>query len=88
MLDGGMRAFLPNLVAESDTGWSKVDNITSDRTPTLTGRVSSAASEARLIIDGRRVAHVPVVKGMWSYTMGRRPTVSPPSVEGWRPASR
>jgi hypothetical protein len=52
MLDGGMRAFLPNLVAESDTGWSKVDNITSDRTPTLTGRVSSAASEARLIIDG------------------------------------
>jgi hypothetical protein len=69
MLDGGMRAFLPNLVAESDTGWSKVDNITADQTPTLTGRVSSAASEARLIIDGRRVAQVPVVNGIWSYTV-------------------
>ena len=69
MLDGGMRAFLPNLVAESDTGWSKVDNITADQTPTLTGRVTSAASQARLIIDGRRVAQVPVVNGIWSYTV-------------------
>ena len=69
MLDAGMRAFLPDLAAESDTGWSNVDNLTSDQTPTLTGRVSSAASQARLIIDGRRVAHVPVVNGMWSYTV-------------------
>jgi hypothetical protein len=69
MLDAGMRAFLPDLAAESDTGWSNVDNLTSDQTPTLTGRVSSAASQARLIIDGRRVAEVPVVNGMWSYTV-------------------
>jgi len=69
MLDAGMRAFLPDLAAESDTGWSNVDNLTSDQTPTLTGRVSSVASQARLIIDGRRVAEVPVVNGMWSYTV-------------------
>jgi hypothetical protein len=69
MFDAGMRAFRPDLVAESDTGWSNVDNLTSDQTPTLTGRMSSAASEARLIIDGRRVAQVPVVDGIWSYTV-------------------
>jgi hypothetical protein len=76
MLDAGMRAFLPDLAAESDTGWSNVDNLTSDQTPTLTGRVSSAASQARLIIDGRRVAEVPVVNGMWSYTVPAEATLA------------
>ena len=69
MFDAGMGAFLPDLLAKSDTGWSNVDNLTSDQTPTLTGRMSNAASQARLIIDGRRVAEVPVVNGLWRYAV-------------------
>jgi len=38
MLDAGMQAFRPDLVAESDTGASSEDNRTNDRTPELTGR--------------------------------------------------
>jgi hypothetical protein len=69
MLDAGMRAFLPDLVAESDTGASSVDNRTFDRTPELTGSVQGSASQVRLRIDGVRVAVLPVVNGTWTYTV-------------------
>jgi hypothetical protein len=69
MLDAGMRAFLPDLVAESDTGASSVDNRTFDRTPELTGSVQGSASQVRLRIDGVRVAVLPVVNGKWTYTV-------------------
>ncbi len=70
MLDaGGMLAGLPDLVDESDTGSSTVDNRTSDRTPILSGSVQGAASEVRLHIDGVRVAVVPVTNGKWSYAV-------------------
>ncbi|MBM4058979.1 MAG: hypothetical protein FJ275_12240, partial [Planctomycetes bacterium] len=69
MLDAGMLAKLPDLVAASDTGPSNRDNVTSDRTPTLTGRVVGDVSQVRLIIDGRRAATVPVVSGGWNYTV-------------------
>lgn len=45
MLDTGMRAFLPDLEESSDTGESRVDNITSDRTPALAGRVQGPVSQ-------------------------------------------
>jgi hypothetical protein len=80
MLDAGMRAMLPDLVAESDTAPQQInygleqgiqvdfrfsdaatsmgnlsaDNITSDRTPELTGSVRGGVSQVRLFIDGRR----------------------------------
>ena len=66
---GGMVAGLPDLVDESDTGSSTVDNRTSDRTPILSGSVQGAASEVRLHIDGVRVAVVPVTNGKWSYAV-------------------
>ena len=70
MLDaGGMRAGLPDLADESDTGSSMVDNLTSDRTPALSGSVQGGASEVRVRIDGKRVAVVPVVNGKWTYTV-------------------
>jgi hypothetical protein len=69
MLDGGMLAQLPNLVAASDTGASNTDNLTYDRTPDLKGIVQGPASEVRLRIDGQRVAVVPVVSGKWTYTV-------------------
>jgi len=69
MLDAGMRAFLPDLVAKSDTGASSEDNRTFDRTPELTGSVQGAASQVRLRIDGVRVAVLPVVNGKWTYTV-------------------
>jgi hypothetical protein len=69
MLDAGMRAFLPDLVAESDTGASSVDNKTHDRTPELTGSVRGPASQVRLRIDGVRVAVAPVIDGKWTYTV-------------------
>lgn len=69
MLDAGMRAFLPDLVAESDTGASSVDNWTFDRTPELTGSVQGSASQVRLRIDGVRVAVAPVIDGKWTYTV-------------------
>ncbi|MFM7243253.1 MAG: Ig-like domain-containing protein, partial [Planctomycetaceae bacterium] len=69
MLDAGMQALLPDLVEASDTGFSSTDNLTSDRTPALTGSAAGAASEVRLIIDGKRVATVPVVNGAWNYTV-------------------
>ena len=69
MLDAGMMAALPDLVEASDTGASGVDNVTSDRTPTLTGSVRGAASQVRLRIDGAPVAVVPVIDGAWTYTV-------------------
>jgi hypothetical protein len=69
MLDAGMRALLPDLVAESDTGASSVDNRTYDRTPELTGSVRGPVSQVRLRIDGVRVAVLPVIDGKWTYTV-------------------
>ena len=69
LLDVGMMAALPDLVEASDTGASGVDNVTSDRTPTLTGSVRGAASQVRLRIDGAPVAVVPVIDGAWTYTV-------------------
>ncbi len=69
MLDAGMRAFRPDLVAESDTGASSEDNRTNDRTPELTGSVQGSASQVRLRIDGVRVATLPVTNGKWTYTV-------------------
>ncbi|MEI8319699.1 MAG: Ig-like domain-containing protein, partial [Planctomycetia bacterium] len=69
MLDAGMRAVLPDLVEESDTGASFVDNFTSDRTPTLSGSVLGAASQVRLMIDGKPAAVIPVADGTWNYTV-------------------
>ena len=69
MLDAGMRAVLPDLVEESDTGASFVDNFTSDRTPTLSGSVLGAASQVRLMIDGKPAAEIPVADGTWNYTV-------------------
>ena len=54
MLDASMRALLPDLVGASDTGFSNSDNVTSDRTPVLTGTVRGEATQVRLFIDGRR----------------------------------
>ncbi|MFM1997404.1 MAG: hypothetical protein RLZZ111_1791, partial [Planctomycetota bacterium] len=69
MLDAGMRALLPDLVDASDTGSSASDNVTFDRTPTLSGSVRGAASQVRLFIDGQRVAQLPVTNGMWTHTV-------------------
>ena len=69
MLDAGIRALLPDLVEASDTGASFVDNITSDRTPTLTGSVRGPASQVRLMIDGESAAVLPVAQGTWNYTV-------------------
>ena len=78
MLDGAwkfaiwktvMVAAPPDLADESDTGSSTVDNLTSDRTPALSGSVQGGASEVRVRIDGKRVAVVPVVNGKWTYTV-------------------
>ena len=69
MLDAGMLAGLPDLLDSSDTGASSVDNVTSDRTPTLSGSVSGPASQVWLRIDGRRVALLPVTDGAWTYTV-------------------
>ena len=66
MLDGGILAQLPNLVAASDTGASNTDNVTYDRTPDLKGIVQGPASEVRLRIDGVRVATLPVNNGKWT----------------------
>ena len=69
MLDASMRAFLADLVTESDTGTSTVDNLTYDRTPTLSGSVRGGASEVRLRIDGVPVATLPVTNSKWTYTV-------------------
>jgi hypothetical protein len=69
MLDAGMRALLPDLVASSDTGFSQSDNLTADRTPTLTGSVRGAVSQVRLFIDGQRGDLLPVVNGAWTHTV-------------------
>jgi hypothetical protein len=69
MLDASMLAKLPDLVAFSDTGESSVDNLTYDRTPSLSGSVRGAASQIRLLIDGRRVALLPVTNRTWTYTV-------------------
>lgn len=69
MLDAGMSALLPDLVAASDTGASDSDNVTHDRTPALTGSVQGEASQVWLVVDGRRVAVLPVVNGTWNYVV-------------------
>ena len=67
MLDAGMRAMLPDLVAESDTGASNSDNFTSDQTPELTGSVRGAVSQVRLFINGQRRDLLQVTNGTWMY---------------------
>ncbi|MEY3204072.1 MAG: hypothetical protein RLZZ21_403, partial [Planctomycetota bacterium] len=67
MLDTGMRALLPDLVAASDTGASNSDNLTSDRTPVLTGSVRGQATQVRLVIDGQPGDLVPVTNGTWTH---------------------
>jgi len=69
MLDAGMRAMLPDLVAESDTGASNSDNVTFDRTPELTGSVRGAVSQVRLFINGQRGDLVPVTNGRWTHEL-------------------
>ena len=69
LLDAGMMAALPDLVEASDTGASSVDNVTFDRTPSLSGSVRGAASQVQLLIDGQRVALLPVTNGTWSHTV-------------------
>ena len=69
MLDGGMRAFIPDLVPSSDTGASDHDEMTYDRTPELTGNVRGPASQVRLLIDGKSVAVLPVTNGTWKHTV-------------------
>jgi hypothetical protein len=67
MLDAGMRAMLPDLVAESDTGASNSDNLTFDRTPEFTGRVRGPVTQVRLFINGQQGDLLPVNSGMWTY---------------------
>ncbi|MFM7136091.1 MAG: Ig-like domain-containing protein, partial [Planctomycetota bacterium] len=67
MLDAHMRALLPDLVAASDTGASNSDNLTSDRTPVLTGSVRGPVSQVRLFINGRRGDLLPVTNGTWTH---------------------
>ena len=54
MLDGTsktvMVAAAPDLTDASDTGASAADNLTYDRTPTLTGSVRGPVSQVRLVI--------------------------------------
>ena len=69
MLDAGMRARVPTLLAASDTGVSAADRVTADQTPTLTGSVQGAATHVRLVIDGRPGPLVPVVDGTWTHTV-------------------
>ena len=69
MLAAGMLAKLPDLVDSSDTGASDHDNKTYDRTPELTGKVQGAASQVRLLIDGKSVAVLPVTNGTWTHTV-------------------
>jgi len=69
MLDASLRALLPDLDPASDTGLSGTDNVTSDRTPTLTGSVRGGATQVRLFIDGRRGDLLPVVNGTWTHTV-------------------
>ena len=69
MLDAGMRAFLPDLVEASDTGPSNVDDVTHDRTPTLTGSVRGGVSQVRLFINGQPGDLLPVTNGSWTHTV-------------------
>ncbi|GGJ88465.1 hypothetical protein GCM10010123_17570 [Pilimelia anulata] len=48
----------PNVADGSDSGWSHLDNVTSDTTPTVAGRASGGTVE--LLADGRVVATAPV----------------------------
>lgn len=77
MLDAGMRALLPDLVAESDTGASNSDNVTFDRTPELTGSVRGAVSQVRLFIDGRRGDLLPVTNGTWTHEVPATAALTP-----------
>ena len=84
MLDaGGMLAGLPDLVDESDTGSSAVDNRTSDRTPILSGSVQGAASQVRVRINGVRVAVVPVMDGKWTYAVPAEAALAAPPDDEW-----
>lgn len=64
-----MSARLPGFAYLSDTGFSNRDNLTSDRTPTLTGRVLGNAQHVQLVLDGAPGDLVPVVDGAWRYTV-------------------
>ena len=73
MLDGTskmvMVAAAPDLTDASDAGASAADNLTYDRTPTLTGSVRGPVSQVRLFIDGKRGDLLQVEDGTWSYTL-------------------
>jgi len=77
MLDAGMRAILPDLVAESDTGASNSDNVTFDRAPELTGSVRGALSQVRLFIDGRGGDLLPVTNGTWTHEVPATAALTP-----------
>jgi len=105
MLDAGMQAMLPDLVAESDTAPQQInyglgqgiqvdfrfsdaatsmgnlsaDNVTSDRTPELTGSVRGAVSQVRLFMDGRRGDLLPVTNGTWTYQVPATAALTPGS---------
>lgn len=58
----------PNLADASDTGWSHLDNLTKDTTPTFTGRASAGTVDLR--VGGQVVAAgVPVTGGTYSATV-------------------
>ena len=59
----------PRVAYLGDTGISNTDNLTSDRTPTLTGRVLGDASHVRVVIEGDSSDLIPIVDGTWTYTV-------------------
>ncbi len=59
----------PRVAYLGDTGISSTDNLTSDRTPTLTGRVLGDASHVRVVIEGDSSDLIPIVDGTWTYTV-------------------
>jgi len=67
---------VPDLTPESDTGTSNTDNVTSDTTPTFTGRADEAAT-VTLVAGGRPIGSGPVAAD-GTYNV----TVSPALVTG------
>lgn len=63
-------ASTPDLVPESDSGWSSVDNRTSITTPTFVGTASGAIVVS--LFDGPAfLGSAPVINGNWSVTVPR-----------------
>ena len=69
MLDAGLTALLPDLIASSDTGSSDTDRLTSDRTPILSGTVEGPVTMVRLFTNGKPGGLLPVTDGTWTYTV-------------------